>query len=48
MLIENGLLVNALTSRAMINEANQKAGREVFKESGGAARATAFYRAPID
>ncbi|MDA3884687.1 MAG: TldD/PmbA family protein [Candidatus Delongbacteria bacterium] len=48
MLIENGLLVNALTSRAMINEANQKAGHDVFRESGGAARATAFYRAPID
>lgn len=48
LLIDRGLLVNALTSRAMVNEANQRAGREVFSHSGGAARATAFYRAPID
>ncbi len=48
MLIENGLLVNCLTSRAMISEANQRAGRQVFTESGGASRSTAFYRAPID
>jgi len=48
LLIDRGLLVNALSSRAMIDEANQKAGRTVFTESGGAARATAFYRAPID
>ncbi|MBN1971894.1 MAG: TldD/PmbA family protein [Candidatus Delongbacteria bacterium] len=48
MLIEKGKLVNCLTSRAMINEANERAGRQVFTESGGAARATAFYRAPID
>ncbi len=47
-LIDKGLLVNCLTSRAMIDEANKRAGREVFKESGGASRATAFYRAPID
>lgn len=47
-LIKEGKLVNCLTSRAMINEANEKAGREVFTQSGGAARATAFYRAPID
>lgn len=48
MLIENGILVNCLTSRAMISEANQRAGRQVFAESGGASRSTAFYRAPID
>ncbi len=48
LLIDKGILVNCLTSRAMISEANNKAGREVFSESGGAARATAFYRAPID
>ncbi len=48
MLIEKGLLVNCLTSRAMISEANQRAGRKVFSESGGASRSTAFYRAPID
>lgn len=48
LLIDKGMLVNALSSRAMVDEANQKAGRTVFSESGGAARATAFYRAPID
>ena len=48
LLIDKGLLVNALSSRAMVDEANQKAGRTIFTESGGAARATAFYRAPID
>ncbi|MBU4487317.1 MAG: TldD/PmbA family protein [Candidatus Delongbacteria bacterium] len=48
LLIDKGILVNALTSRAMIREANEKAGRKVFSESGGAARSTAFYRAPID
>ncbi len=48
LLIDGGILVNALTSRAMVSEANEKAGRKVFERSGGAARATAFYRAPID
>jgi TldD protein len=49
LLIDKGILVNALTSRPMISEANETAGREVFAdESGGCARATAFYRAPID
>lgn len=48
LLIDKGILVEALTSRAMVNEANTKAGREVFSQSGGVARATAFYRAPID
>jgi len=48
LLIDKGILVNCLTSRAMINEANEKAGKKIFKESGGAARSTAFYRAPID
>ncbi len=48
LLIDKGLLVNAISSRAMISEANQKAGFELFKNSGGCARSTAFYRAPID
>lgn len=48
LLIDKGLLVNAISSRAMISEANQVAGKEVFTKSGGAARSTAFYRAPID
>ena len=48
MLIDKGILVNAISSRAMISEANQKAGRKLFLSSGGASRSTAFYRAPID
>jgi TldD protein len=48
LLIDRGLLVDALSSRAGVQEANARAGRQVFKESGGVARATAFYRAPID
>lgn len=48
LLIDKGILVNCLTSRAMISEANQRAGRKVFTQSGGASRSTAFYRAPID
>lgn len=48
LLIDRGILVNVLSSRAMVNEANDRAGRTVVSESGGAARATAFYRAPID
>lgn len=47
-LIDKGILVNVLSSRAMVNEANDRAGRTVLAGSGGAARATAFYRAPID
>ncbi len=48
LLIDKGTLVDVLSSRAMISEANQKAGRQVFAQSGGVARATSFYRAPID
>jgi TldD protein len=48
LLIDRGILKDALTSGVMIAEANEKAGRKVFSESGGCSRATAFYRAPID
>jgi TldD protein len=48
LLINGGLLVNCLSSRAMISEANQRAGRPVFTDSGACSRSTAFYRAPID
>jgi len=48
LLIDKGILVNVLCSRTDLAEANAKAGREVVKESGTAARATAFYRTPID
>lgn len=48
LLIDKGILVDAISSRAMIAEANQKAGKNIFRQSGGCARASAFYRAPID
>ncbi len=48
MLIENGILVGAITSRQMVVEANERAGREIFDGSGGTCRACAFYRAPIE
>jgi TldD protein len=47
-LIKNGILVNVLSSRTDLAEANAKAGHTVIKESGTAARACAFYRTPID
>jgi TldD protein len=48
LLIDHGILVNALTSRPMVHEANNVAGRQVFGDVGGVARATSFFRAPID
>ncbi|MCU0610408.1 MAG: TldD/PmbA family protein [Candidatus Eisenbacteria bacterium] len=48
LLIDRGILVNVLSSRAMVNEVNHVAGRTVVKESGGAARATTFYRTPLE
>ncbi len=47
-LIKNGLLVNVLSCRGDIKEANHIAGREVMTKSGGASRSCAFYRPPID
>lgn len=48
MLIENGILVGAITSRQMVTEANERAGRQIFDSSGGTCRACAFYRTPIE
>lgn len=48
LLIDQGLLVGAITGRQMVAEANARAGKTIFKGSGGANRATAFYRAPIE
>jgi TldD protein len=48
LLIDKGLLVGAITGRQMVEEANAKARRIIFPESGGANRATAFYRVPIE
>ena len=42
------MLVNVLSSRTDLDEANAKAGRTVVSESGSAARSSAFYRPPID
>ena len=48
LLIDRGLLVGAITGRQMVEEANAKARRVIFPESGGANRATSFYRVPIE
>jgi TldD protein len=48
LLIDKGVLVGAITGRQMVEEANAKARRKIFEESGGANRATAFYRVPIE
>lgn len=47
LLIDKGLLVNVLCSRAELDEANTKAGRTVLTKSGGAARAAGFFKTPI-
>ena len=48
VLIDKGILVGAITGRQMVEEANIKAGRQIFNGSGGANRATSFYRVPIE
>jgi len=48
VLIDQGILVGAITGRQMIEEANARAGRQIFSESGGTNRATSFYRVPIE
>ncbi len=48
LLIDEGILVGAITGRQMVEEANAKARRIIFPESGGANRATSFYRVPIE
>ncbi len=48
LLIDNGILVGAINSRQMVEEANAKAKRRIFDGSSGANRATAFYRVPIE
>jgi TldD protein len=48
VLIDKGILVGAITGRQMVEEANAKAGRQIFAESGGTNRATSFYRVPIE
>jgi TldD protein len=48
LLIDRGILVGAITGRQMVEEANARARRPIFNGSGGANRATAFYRVPIE
>jgi TldD protein len=48
LLIDKGILVGAITGRQMVEEANATARRQIFAGSGGANRATAFYRVPIE
>jgi TldD protein len=48
VLIDKGVLVGAITGRQMVEEANAKAKKRIFEESGGTNRATSFYRVPIE
>jgi len=48
VLIEKGILKNAITSRQTVVEANEKAGRKIFNGSGGCARASDFNRVPLE
>ena len=48
LLIDRGILVGAITGRQMVEEANATARRIIFSGSGGADRATTFYRVPIE
>lgn len=48
LLIDKGLLVGAITGRQMVEEANARARKQIFKGSSGANRASAFYRVPIE
>ena len=48
LLIDRGILVGAITGRQMVEEANARARKQIFNGSGGANRATAFYRVPIE
>ena len=48
VLIDKGILVGAITGRQMVEEANIRAKRQIFDGSGGANRATSFYRVPIE
>lgn len=48
VLIDRGILVGAITGRQMVEEANARARKQIFSGSGGANRATSFYRVPIE
>jgi TldD protein len=48
VLIDQGILVGAITGRQMVEEANARGGRKIFAGSGGCNRASTFYRVPIE
>ena len=48
VLIEKGILKSAISSRVTILEANAKAGRTIFDQSGGCARSCGFNRIPLE
>lgn len=48
VMIEKGVLKDAVTSRQMIVEANEKAGKEIFKQSGATCRAQSYNSLPIE
>ncbi len=48
VLIEQGVLRNALTSRQMAAEANNRLGRTLFAKSGGTSRASSYNRTPLE
>jgi TldD protein len=48
VLIDKGILKNAISSRWTVHEANTRAGRAIFDGSGGCARASAFNRVPLE
>jgi len=48
VLIDKGILKNAITSRQTVVEANEKAGNNIFDKSGGCARASKFNRTPLE
>lgn len=48
LMIEKGILKNAITSRQMIVEANKENGAPIFKESGGTCRAESYNSMPIE
>jgi TldD protein len=47
-LISNGKLQDAITSRQMIMEANEKAGRTIFNASGATCRSQTYSNLPIE
>lgn len=48
LMIEAGILKDAISSRQMVMEANTKANKTIFKKSGGSSRAESYNCMPID